>query len=343
MSVASMLAWRLARSGGIGHGTQAPVEIKRGADAIFGDGPYPRRLSEFVGQEDAKAQLMTAMMAAAQREEPLDHVLLASGYPGIGKTALAKIVANMLNVGYAEVGGTVTLKDIRPVLHAMQDHDVLFIDEIHRMVSSGKRNAEWLLQVLQDGVLALPTGVERIAKITIIGATTDAQKLPETILSRFPIQPILEPYSTPEATAIAKGMATRLELTLSPQELHRVAEAANRNPRTVSRILKRLRDITAAKPDVEDRIALALSWTGVTEDGLTRQSADYMMVIYGYGGVAGVSTMKAALNEIALEHTEKLLIQKGFVVVTPKGRELTRLGIVRAEALLKDNPAEEAQ
>ena len=336
-----MLAWRLARGGGIGHGTQAPVEIKRGADAIFGTGPYPRKLSEFVGQDAAKAQLMTAMMSAAKRQQPLDHCLFASGYAGVGKTALAKIVANMLNVGYVEIGGTTTLKDVRPVLHAMEDFDVLFIDEIHRMVSSGKRNAEWLLQVLQDGVLALPTGVEKIARITVIAATTDAQKLPETILSRFPIQPILEPYSLGEAVAITKSMCARLEVTLEPVDLHRVAKAANCNPRIVSRILKQVLHIQTTETPIEDQVGLALAWTGVTEDGLTRQAADYMMVLYGYGGTAGVSTMKAALNEIALEHTEKLLIQKGFIVITPKGRELTRLGIARAEALLKDNPAEE--
>lgn len=337
-----MLAWRLSRAGqgGFAGGTRTHVEIKRGEEAIFGDGPYPHKLSEFIGQDVAKEQLMTSMLSARRREAPMDHTLLASGYPGIGKTALAKIIANMLNVGYAEVGGTVTVKDIRPILHSMEDHDVLFIDEIHRMVSSGKRNAEWLLQVLQDGVLALPTGTERIPRITVIAATTDAQKLPETILSRFPIQPTLEPYTLAQAVEITKVTARKLEVTLDPGQHHRVAAAANYNPRMIGRILRVMRDMQVAGLQTEDMVAHALDWTGVTSDGLTRIAQDYTMLLYGYGGTAGVATLKAALNEAALDLTEKLLIQKGFIVVTPKGRELTKLGVARAEALLESNPEE---
>jgi Holliday junction DNA helicase RuvB len=342
MSVASMVAWRLANAGGHGSssGISVHVEVKRGPDAIFGDGPYPRTLDKFIGQPLAKEQLASAMLSAAKRGAPMEHTLLASGYPGIGKTALAKIVAATLKVGYVEVGGTVTVKDIRPVLHVMQDHDVLFIDEIHRLVSQGKRNAEWLLQLLQDGVLALPTGVERAPRITVIGATTDAQKLPETILGRFPIQPILEPYNAGEAFAICLQTAERLETNVTREQAIRVSEAANYNPRAMDRILRAVRNIQVAGLETDDIVARALVWTGLSSDGLTAMAQDYLMLMYGYGGTAGQATMKAALNEIAIDMTEKLLIQKGFIVVTPRGRELTKLGVSRAQALLDSNHPE---
>lgn len=338
-SVASALAWRLARagSGSLGHHGPGPAEIKHGPDAIFGNGPYPHTLAEFIGQSQAKQQIMTAMLSAAEREQPLDHVLLASPYPGIGKTALAKIVAAMLNVGYAEVGGTVTAKDIRPTLHAMGDRDVLFIDEIHRLCSMGKRNAEWLLQLLQDGVLALPTGAESVPRVTVIGATTDRQKLPETILLRFVIQPVLTPYTEVEAVEIAKHTARRLEIVLEPAAFHQIAAAADYNPRMIGRITRTARDIIVAATTDDDPIETAIKWCGQSNDGLSDQACDYLMLLYGYGGLAGIATLKAALNEISLEHTERVLIQRGYVVVTPKGREMTKLGVQRAEQLMEDN------
>jgi len=335
-----MVAWRLARSGGMGQRT-AHVEVKRGADAIFSTEPYPRTFDEFIGQPIAKDLLLTSMLSARVRQEPLDHCLFASGYPGIGKTALAKLVAATLEVGYVEVGGTVTVKDIRPVLHAMQDHDVLFIDEIHRLVAGGKRNIEWMLQLLQDGVLALPSGTERVPRITVIGATTDDQKLPQTILERFPIQPPLVPYSKIEAFAIARSTAGRLGAHLAPAQLDEVTAAANCNPRVIGRLLKTIRDIQVANLECQDIVEKALTFTGLSDDGLTCLSQDYLMLLYGYGGTAGIGTMRAALNTERLDQTERLLIQKGLIAITGKGRELTVLGSTRAQALLDANPSEE--
>lgn len=331
-----MLAYRLVRGGGSG-GSRVKVDIRRGDDAIFGMGPYPRRLTDFVGQTKAKDQLITAMLSAAKRDAPLDHVLLASGYPGIGKTALAKIVAAQLQVGYAEVGGTVTVKDVRPILEAMQPKDVLFIDEIHRMVATGKRNAEWLLQLLWEGTLVLPTGVVEIAPITVIAATTDAQKLPQTILDRFQVVPEIVPYTEAEAVLIAMTTAKRLDIAekLGEAQYHRVAAAADYNPRLIGRLLTTCRDIIIANATHPDPVSQAMDWTGVTPDGLTRIAQDYLMLLYGYGGLAGQGTLKAALNESELALTEKTLIQRGFVAITGQGRELTKLGVSRAEELLE--------
>ena len=331
-----MLAWKLsyAHKGG---SSALGVDIKRGDAAIFGDGPYPQRMTEFIGQEAAKNQIMTSMISAATRKAPLPHTLLASGYPGIGKTALAKLISASLHVGYVEVGGTVTLKDIQPILEAMQPRDVLFIDEIHRMVSSGKRNAEWLLQLLQDGVLVLPTGVVKINPITVIAATTDAQKLPQTILDRFLIQPVLEPYTETEAVQISQTSATRLGVELPIGEHHRIAAAADYNPRVIGRLLMTCRDVVLGMPGCPDPVNQAIQWTGFTADGLPRPAQDYLMLLLGYGGLAGQTTLKAALNESEVGQTERVLIQRGFIAVTGKGRELTKLGIQRAQELLADN------
>ena len=339
MSTASMLAWRLARSGtGGAHGgaREQGADVKYGDD-IFGNGPYPRTLTDFVGQQEAKQQIAAAMVSSSNRDAAFPHMLLASGFPGIGKTALAKIVAKTLNVGYVEVGGTVTAKEIRPTLLKMQDHDVLFIDEIHRMVSSGKRNAEWLLQVLQDRILATANGTDQIADITIIAATTDMQKLPKTILGRFGLQPQMVQYTEVEAVHIAKLSGKQVGLILQPADSHRIAAASDYNPRMIRRIVERLRDIREAATDTDDDVLLAIKWAGQAPDGLSRGACDYLMLLFGYGGTAADRTLRAALNEVSLEHSEQTLIQRGYIQVTSRGRELTPLGVERAEQLMEEN------
>jgi len=196
-------------------------------------------------------------------------------------------------------------------------------------------NAEWLLQLMTDSRLVLPTGVIDIAPITIIGATTDAQRLPQTILDRFPIQPVLDVYTPDEAVRIAHVSAKRLGITLDEAQYHRVAAAADYNPRVIGRLLSSVRDIQISRPDCADPLALALTWTGFTPDGLTRQAQDYLMLVYGYGGLAAQNTLKAALNETEVGQTERVLIQRGMIQITGKGRELTKLGIDRAEELLE--------
>lgn len=330
-----MLAWKLSSNRGGSGANKSHVEVKRGPDAIFGTGPYPRDLHTFVGQDMAKQQLMTAMLSASKRDAPMDHVLLASGHPGIGKTTLGKIVAAQLGVGYVELGGQVKEKDIQAACEVMQPNDVLFLDEIHRLVAFGKRNAEWLLQLLQDGVIMLPTGVIKVPPITVIAATTDAQKLPQTILDRFVIQPVLDPYTDEEAFEIATVSAERLQVNITPGHLRRVAAAADCNPRVIGRLLMTVRDILLANPEHPDPVAQAMQWTGYSPDGLHRRAQDYLMLLFGYGGTAGLATLKAALNESEIGQAEQALIQRGFISITGKGRELTRLGAQRATELLE--------
>jgi Holliday junction DNA helicase RuvB len=317
-----------------------------GDDAIFGAGPYPRDFVGFVGQHKAKMQLMTAMTSAAKRQAPVDHILLASGIAGIGKTSLAKLVASNLKVGYVELSGVITLKEAQAAVKVLQPRDVLFIDEIHRMVQRGKGNAEWLLHLLQDSVLMTPIGPIQVPPITVIAATTDVGKLPATITSRFPIKPQLVPYSTEEATEIAATQAKRLgfgtdELPLPSSNvwLHQIAAAADYNPREMSSLLITVRDIALGsecdnlRPECGYDVSQALDWNGRTYDGLTQVQQDYLLTLLAMDGQAGQKTLEAAMNEVALGEVERGLIQRGFLLVTPRGRELSDDGVARARVL----------
>lgn len=232
-------------------GTSVKVEPRRGDD-IFGDGPYPRAFHDFVGQDLAKQQLITAINSARIRQQRMDHTLLASGTPGIGKTSLAKLCAASLgSVGYVELSGTVTEKDARAALHSMQDNDVLCIDEIHRLVANGKKNAEWLLHLLQYGVLMTAHGAEQVAKVTVIATTTEAQKLPAELLDQFMVKAQLVPYTAQQATEIAKRSASKmgfggyhpgLPMPADDWWLQQIAEGSGYSPAVMQLLLLSIRD-----------------------------------------------------------------------------------------------------
>lgn len=335
MYPANLIAYRLAKGAG---GPGGP-KVKRGAEIL--EGPYPKSFTDFIGQEKARMQLLAAITSSAKRNEPMSHALLASGTPGIGKTTLGRLTASVLQTGFVELGGLVTDKDAVMALKAMKDGDVLFLDEVHRLVSRGKAKAEWLLTLLQDGTIHTPTGVVQAPRITVIAATTDAQKLPETILDRFPIKPVLDPYSDDEATKIALLTAERLgfgDVVPLPADtgwLTGVAKACDNNPRRMGDLLESVRDV-ALSTDCANLLPngysldIALDWNGLTPDGLTTTAQHYLLGLFGYGGRAGLPSIKALLNEEQVGHTEKLLIQKGLIQVTPQGRELTPIGIDRA-------------
>lgn len=335
----NLLAWQMAkRTHHRGHPGKLPP-VKRGEEILAG--PYPKSFADFVGQTRAREQIVASIASATKRGKPLEHMLLASGYPGIGKTTLARLTASLLNVGFLELGGTVGDKDVALALQAMQDGDVMFLDEVHRLVSGGRARAEWLLTLLQDGCLQLPTGVVEAPAITVIAATTDAQKLPETILDRFPLKPVLDPYTDVEAQEIALVTARRLGFgktvpIISPETAAKVAAAAANNPRRMRDFLISVRDSAMSQGLPENGqydLSTALEWNGLTADGLTATAQNYLVGLYAHGGTAGVATIKALLNEEQLAHTERHLIQRGLVEVTPRGRSLTGPGMDRAREL----------
>lgn len=341
----SYVAWRLANGAPEKGGS---VDVKRGFEIL--DGPYPKKFEDFIGQERPKMQIMAAIASAFKRAEPMDHMLLASGTPGIGKTTLGRLTASVLNVGFCELGGVVSDRDAIKALKSMQDGDVLFLDEVHRLVSSGKAKAEWLLTLLQDGTIQTGQGSYQAPRVTVIAATTDAQRLPRTIIDRFPIQPILEPYTATEALAIARTSALRMgfgdgdDLPMPAETvwLEKLARAADHNPRRIGALLTTVRDIALATDrsnlhgDEGYDVEIALEWAGLTPDGLTKGMQVYLVGLWTYGGTAGAATMKALLAEEQIGQTESALIQRGYLVVTSRGRELTDYGSARAEALAKE-------
>lgn len=328
----------------VGGNVPAP---RRGVAIFTGSGP--RTWDEYVGQSRAKGQLRASICSATKRESRLDHVLIAAGQYGAGKTTLARLIAAEMGVGIVELSGKISAEQVRPILRGMQPRDILFIDEIHLMVAGGKSGAEWILHLLEDGRILSAAGAEPMPDITVIAATTDAGKLPETILSRFPIRPTLDGATLPEASTIALGMAERLGFgtdipALTPTTAVLVAEAANRNGRDMRSLLVTLRDAAyggmAPTNEAGDYdLKHPLEWAGLSFDGLSKQAQDYLTVLLmDFDGKAGERTIAAALGEPGpLHHVEKLLLQKGFLAITPSGRALTERGTARSGNLLSQD------
>lgn len=319
---------------------------KRGEEIFAGMNDYPREWSEFIGQAEAVDRIYAACYSARVEGRRTDHILLASGLHGIGKTSLAKLIAYQLKVGLVELSGAISAEEARPVLRSMQDEDVLFIDEVHLTVAAGKAKAEWLLHLLADGRLLTAAGEERMPNITVIAATTDVQKLPQTMISRFPVRPVLVTYTVPEAAAIAARMATKLGFGLlipfpSVGVLVQVATAANCEPREVRQVLIALRDSvhTGTTPPVEDfDLGVAMRWCKLTPDGLNQVAQNYLTTLLTtFEGTAGEKVIASAIGEPGgVRHTEQTLVGKGLLVVTGQGRKLTDAGVARTVGLLHE-------
>lgn len=317
-------------------------------DAIFTSAHYPRSWSEYVGQEDAKAHLRDAITSARRRDARLDHILLASGIPGIGKTSLAMLVGKEWGQQFLMLSGTLTVKDAYAALVSLDDHDILFIDEVHRLVHGGKGKAEWLLNYLQDGALFGAGGVtlDDVPDVTVIGATTDAGRLPETILDRFLIRPALHPYDEVEALSICVQLAARVgfgtdgvPLPTDPDFYYTISTAANRVPRLMIPVLIAVRDIYVARDgDNWDGttfdLDVPLRRAGLYPDGLTDQAAHYLLTLRDLGGTAGEKAIANQMREPGgLAYVEQLLVDRRFITRTANGRSLTQLGQARIQQL----------
>lgn len=320
---------------------------KRGED-LFKGTDYPSRWEDYIGQTEAKNFLRAAAMSAKYRKARLDHIMIASGTAGIGKSALVRLIAKEMDTGLMEVQGAVDVNDAIRILTVMKDGDILFWDEIHNAVSGGKAKAEWLLSFLQDGVIITSAGITRVPDVTVIAATTDAQKLPEAILSRFTVKPVLESYTEEQAgqivDVVARGVFCAIGLP-KPGEWNRkaIVEAANCNPRAITQLLKILRDsalangfagTTSSTYPMDDMFR----WSGLTADGLDKLAQDYLATLYTQPNFrAGEKSIAQALGEpTPPRHTEKLLIQKGLIRICPQGRELTAEGIDRVVELVEE-------
>ena len=297
----------------------------------------PQRLSEFIGQEKARANLGVFIEAARARKEALDHVLFV-GPPGLGKTTLAQIVARELGVNFRATSGPVIAKagDLAALVTNLEPRDVLFIDEIHRLNPAVE---EILYPAMEDFQLDLIIGegpAARSVKIdlspfTLVGATTRAGLLTNPLRDRFGIPVRLNFYSEAELEEIVNRGARVMGLKITSDGANEIARRARGTPRIAGRLLRRVRDfahVDGAKSIDRKSADRALGELEVDNAGLDAMDRRYLLTIaesYG-GGPVGVDTMAAALSEPrdAIEDIiEPFLIQKGFIQRTPRGRLLT--------------------
>jgi Holliday junction DNA helicase RuvB len=297
----------------------------------------PQRLSDFIGQEQARANLSVFIEAARARKEALDHVLFV-GPPGLGKTTLAQIVARELGVNFRATSGPVIAKagDLAALLTNLEPRDVLFIDEIHRLNPAVE---EILYPAMEDFQLDLIIGegpAARSVKIdlspfTLVGATTRAGLLTNPLRDRFGIPVRLNFYSEKELEEIVNRGARVLGIGIAADGANEIARRARGTPRIAGRLLRRVRDfahVDGAKTidrKTADRALLALEVDGAGLDAMDHRYLKTIGENYG-GGPVGVDTLAAALSEPrdAIEDIiEPFLIQKGFLQRTPRGRLLT--------------------
>jgi Holliday junction DNA helicase RuvB len=297
----------------------------------------PQRLTEFVGQQQARSNLSVFIEAARARREPLDHVLFV-GPPGLGKTTLAQIVARELGVNFRATSGPVIVKagDLAALLTNLEERDVLFIDEIHRLNPAVE---EILYPAMEDFQLDLIIGEGPaarsvkidLAKFTLIGATTRAGLITNPLRDRFGIPVRLNFYSVGELEQIVNRGARVLGIGMTADGANEIARRARGTPRIAGRLLRRVRDFAlVAGASAIDRAAAdrALVELEVDAAGLDAMDRRYLTMIaehYG-GGPVGIETIAAALSEPrdAIEEIiEPFLIQRGFLQRTPRGRLLT--------------------
>ena len=302
-------------------------------------GLRPKVFDDYVGQERAKENLKIYIEAAKQRGEALDHVLLY-GPPGLGKTTLANIIANEMGVNIRITSGPAIEKkgDLAALLTNLQDGDVLFIDEIHRM----PRDVEEILYpAMEDYAVDFIIGNGPAArslrmtlnKFTLIGATTRAGQLSTPLRDRFGVILRLELYTPEELAGIIKRSAGILGVAISDDGAAELAKRSRGTPRIANRLLRRVRDFAQIKGDgtvTREMTDLALKMLDIDELGLHNTDRRMLEAIIKFydGGPVGLDTLSVTIGEeaVTLEDVyEPYLIQIGFINRTPRGRCVTRL------------------
>ncbi|MGN0629584.1 MAG: Holliday junction branch migration DNA helicase RuvB [Oscillospiraceae bacterium] len=299
----------------------------------------PRTLDEYIGQTKAKENMSIYIEAAKRRGEALDHVLLY-GPPGLGKTTLSEIIANEMGVGFRITSGPAIERpgDLAALLTNLNENDILFIDEIHRMNRSVE---EVLYPAMEDFALDIIVGKGPSARsirvdlphFTLVGATTRAGQLSAPLRDRFGVIARLELYTPEELCRIAERSAGILGIDVEHEGAMELARRSRGTPRIVNRFLKRVRDFAQVIGDgtiTKDIAAEALSRLEVDELGLDAIDRRLlMMMIKNYaGGPVGLETLAAAIGEEAVtieDVYEPYLMQIGFLSRTPRGRCATAL------------------
>jgi Holliday junction DNA helicase RuvB len=299
----------------------------------------PVRFEDFVGQDRIKDNLRVFIKAAKGRGEALDHVLFC-GPPGLGKTTLANIIAHEMGVGIKSTSGPVLERagDLAAILTNLQPHDVLFIDEIHRL---NRVVEEILYPAMEDFQLDIIIGQGPgarsikldLPRFTLVGATTRTGLLTSPLRDRFGVIDRLNFYSSGELVRIVQRSASLLQVPIDKDAAAEVARRSRGTPRIANRLLRRVRDFAQVQGDGKVAlpvVASAMARLEVDEKGFDQMDRRLMLTIIEKfdGGPVGLDTLAAALNEEkdTLEDVyEPYLIQEGFLDRTPRGRQATRL------------------
>ena len=298
----------------------------------------PRTLAEYIGQEKAKQNLSIFIEAARRRTEALDHVLL-HGPPGLGKTTLAGIIAQEMGVNIRITSGPAIEKpgDLAALLTNLNENDILFVDEIHRLNRSVE---EILYPAMEDYAIDIIIGKGPSAnsirldlpRFTLIGATTRAGSLSAPLRDRFGVTLRLELYTPEELATIVKRSAGILNVEIEPEGAMEIARRSRGTPRIANRMLRRVRDFAQVVADgvitrqVADQALLALEVDHLGLDQVDRRMLRAIIENYG-GGPVGLDTLAATIGEesVTLEDVyEPYLMQIGFLTRTPRGRCVTR-------------------
>lgn len=300
----------------------------------------PATLESYIGQESVKENMRVFIEAAKQRKEALDHVLLY-GPPGLGKTTLSNIIANEMDVHIKTTSGPAIERpgDMAAVLNSLNEGDILFIDEIHRL---NRMIEEILYPAMEDFVIDIMIGKGPgarsvrldLPRFTLIGATTRIGLLTAPLRDRFGVVQRLEPYSVENLKIILKRSAAVLQMEMEEGGAEEIARRSRGTPRLANRMLKRVRDFAQVRYDgviTEEVARFALDLLDIDKVGLDQTDRKMLLTMiekFG-GGPVGLDTLAASINEESetIEDVyEPYLLQLGYIQRTPRGRVVTRLG-----------------
>ncbi len=299
----------------------------------------PKSFDEYLGQTELKKKLAIYTQAAKMREEPLDHLLLF-GPPGLGKTTLSQIMAEVMGVHIKICSGPMMERtgDLVAILSSLEARDILFIDEIHRMPIAVEEVLYSAMEHFRvDVIVGQGAGAKSInlpiAPFTLVGATTKVGAISAPLRSRFGITERLDFYDTQELRDIILQSAAFLNTTISPESAELIGSCARGTPRIAKKILRRVRDFAQVTNDNvanTELVTKALAFLGIDHEGLTK--IDHMilkhMVISFNGGPVGLETIASMVGEDkdTIEQVyEPFLMRKGYIEKTPRGRQIPRM------------------